>query len=65
MHERGCVLTHWQHLRDDAAVRARVPVLGRMRVSADLLRDPLRLRRPAVLLDAVDGDSCELEHVAL
>jgi hypothetical protein len=28
-----------------------VPVLGRMRVPADLLRDPLRLRRPAILLD--------------
>jgi hypothetical protein len=29
-----------------------VPVLGRVRVPTDLLRDPLRLRRPAVLLDA-------------
>jgi hypothetical protein len=45
-----------QHLRDHAAVRARVPVLGWMRVSASLLRDPLRLRRPAVLLDDVDDD---------
>jgi hypothetical protein len=53
------VLTLLQHLRDDAAVRARVPVLRRVRVSAGLLRDPLRLRRPALLLGAcriiVDG----------
>jgi hypothetical protein len=47
-----CALTLGQHLWDDAAVRARVPVLGRVRVPTDLLRDPLRLRRPAVLLDA-------------
>jgi hypothetical protein len=49
----------WQHIRDDAAIRAGMPVLGRVRVSVGVLRDPLRLRRPAILLGAcriiVDG----------
>jgi hypothetical protein len=55
MRGRECALTLRHYLRDDAAARAGVPVLGRVRVSADMLRDPLRLRRPALLLDVV-GD---------
>jgi hypothetical protein len=51
MRQSPCVLTYAQHLRDDAAFRAGVSVLGRVRVPAGLLRDPLRLRRPALLLE--------------